>query len=195
MNRTVLIVTLVFALGLLCIGQIHAQRYLPGQKGIQVTSGFVDGFTLDRKDGQAFYGGIGLSTYTQNGDRWVFGAEYMQKSHEYKDILIPVSQLTAEGGYYLNFLSDASKTVFFSVGLSAVAGYETINWGGKLLFDGATVTSEDNFLYGGAVSLEVEVFLTDRFALLVNARERVLGGSSVNLFHTQVGAGVKVFIN
>lgn len=191
MKRITLFLILILAL----IGQAQAQRYLPGQKGIQVTGGFVDGFILEKKDGQAFFGGLALSTYTKNGNRWVFGAEYMQKSHEYKDMLIPVSQITAEGGYYLNFLSDRSKTFFFSVGLSAMAGYETVNWGKELLFDGATITSEDNFLYGGAVSFEIETFLSDRFALLINARERILYGSEINKFHTQVGIGLKVIIN
>ncbi len=195
MYRITFITSLVFLLSFALIGQAHAQRYLPGQKGIQVTGGFVDGFTVEKKDGQAFFGGIALSTYTKNGNRWVFGGEYLQKNHEYRDKFIPLSQITAEGGYYLNFLSDAGKTVFFSVGISAVAGYETINWGKKLLFDGATVTGKDNFLYGGAVSFETEIFLSDRFALLVNARERVLFGSEVNKFHTQIGAGVKIIIN
>ncbi|SHG42606.1 conjugal transfer protein TraO [Dysgonomonas macrotermitis] len=192
MNRIILI-TLVLSLAL--IGQAHAQRYLPGQKGIQVTGGFVNGFTLEKKDGQAFFGGLALSTYTKNGNRWTFGGEYLQKNYAYKDRFVPLSQITAEGGYYLNFLSDASKTLFFSVGVSAVGGYETINRGKELLFDGATITSEDNFLYGGAVSFETEIFLSDRFALLINARERVLFGSQVNKFHTQLGLGVKVFIN
>ncbi|NDV95306.1 conjugal transfer protein [Dysgonomonas sp. 521] len=195
MYRIVLIITLVFSLSLFCMEQAHAQRYLPGQKAIQVTGGFADGFTLEKKDGQAFYGGIALSAYTKNGNRWVFGAEYLQKNYEYKDKFIPLSQITAEGGYYLNFLSDGSKTLFFSVGLSAVGGYETINWGKELLFDGATITSEDNFLYGGAVSFEIETFLSDRFALLFNARERILFGSEVNKFHTQVGIGIKIIIN
>lgn len=188
-------ITLFLILSLALIGQAQAQRYLPGQKGIQVTGGLVDGFTLEKKDGQAFFGGLALSTYTKNGNRWVFGAEYMQKSHEYRDILIPVSQITAEGGYYLKFLSDRSKTVFFSIGASAMAGYETVNWGEELLFDGATIISEDNFLYGGAVSFEIETFLSDRFALLINARERILFGSEINKFHTQVGIGFKVIIN
>ena len=180
---------------LLCIGQAQAQRYLLGQKGIQLTGGAVDGFQFRKADGQAFFGGIALSTYTKNGNRWVIGAEYLQKSHEYKDILIPVSQITAEGGYYLNFLSDPKKTVFFSIGVSAVTGYETVNWGKELLFDGATIESKDNFLYGGAVSFEIETFLSDRFALLLNARERILFGSDINKFHTQVGIGFKVIIN
>lgn len=142
---------LIIILSLALIGQAQAQRYLPSQKGIQITGGCVDGFNLQKKDGQAFFGGIALSTYTQSRNRWVFGAEYLEKSYEYKDKLIPLSQITAEGGYYYNFLSDPSKTVFFSIGISAMTGYETLNWGKELLFDGATITSEDNFLYGGAI--------------------------------------------
>ena len=188
-------ITLFLILSLILIGQAYAQRYLPGQKGIQFTGGLVDGFTLEKKDGQAFFGGLALSTYTKSGNRWVFGAEYMQKSHEYKDILIPMSQITAEGGYYLKFLADPSKIFFFSIGVSAMAGYETVNWGKELLFDGATITTEDNFLYGGAVSFEIETFLSDRFALLINARERVLFGSEINKFHTEIGIGFKVIIN
>ncbi|GAB6122391.1 conjugal transfer protein TraO [Dysgonomonas termitidis] len=193
--RTLYIITLSFILSLALIGQAHGQRYLPGQKGIQFTGGAVDGFQFKKTDGQAFFGGVALSTYTKNGNRWTFGAEYLQKSYEYKDILIPLSQMTIEGGHYLKFLSDPSKTVFFSVGISAMAGYETINWGKELLFDGATITSEDNFLYGGAVNFEIETYLTDRVVLLLNARERVLGGSTVNKFHTQIGLGVKIIIN
>lgn len=188
-------IALILILSLVLIGQAQAQRYLPGQKGVQVTGGFVDGFKLKNQDGQAFFGGIALSTYTKNGNRWVFGAEYLQKRHEYKSILIPVSQIATEGGYYYKFLSDLSKTVFFSVGASAMAGYETINWGKELLFDGATITTEDNFLYGGAVIFEIETYLTDKVVLLLNARERILLGSDINKFHTQVGVGIKFIIN
>lgn len=188
-------IALILIMSLVLIGQAQAQRYLPGQKGVQVTGGFVNGFKLKNQDGQAFFGGIALSTYTKNGNRWVFGAEYLQKRHEYKNSLIPVSQITAEDGYYYKFLSDPSKTVFFSIGASAMAGYETINWGKELLFDGATITTEDNFLYGGAVSFEIETYLTDKLVLLLNARERILLGSYINKFHTQVGVGIKFMIN
>lgn len=195
MYRVLLIISLVFALSLFITEQTYAQRYLPGQKGIQITGGCVDGFKLKNEDEQAFFGGITLSSYTKNGNRWVFSAEYLQKKHAYKNILIPASQITAEGGYYYKFLSDPSKTVFFSIGASAMAGYETINWGKKLLFDGATISSKDNFLYGGAVSFEIETYLSDRLVFLINARQRILLGSDISKFHTQVGVGIKVIIN
>lgn len=193
--RVLIIIGLTFALSLFVAEQASAQRYLPGQKGIQITGGCVDGFTLKNEDGQAFFTGIALSAYTKSGNRWVFGAQYQQKKHGYKDILIPASQITAEGGYYYKFLSDPSKTVFVSVGASAMAGYETINWGKELLFDGASISTKDNFLYGGAVSFEIETFLTDRLVLLVNVRERILLGSDINKFHTQIGIGIKIIIN
>ena len=133
----------------LCLpfNQAHAQRYLPGMKGLQVTA------------------------------------------------QIPVEQFTAEGGYYLKFLSDRRKTFFLSLGLSALAGYETSNRGDKLLPDGATLLNKDCFIYGGALTLELEAYLTDRIALLVNARERMLFGSDIGKFHTQVGMGLKFIID
>jgi hypothetical protein len=188
-------VAFVFILCLVLTGQAYAQRYLPGQKGLQFTMSAVDGFNLEKGDKQAFAGGIALSTYTKSGNRWVFGGEYLQKSYLYKTELIPTAQFTLEGGYYYKFLSNPNKIFFFSVGASAMAGYETVNWGESLLFDGSTITSDNNFLYGGAVSFEVETYLSDRIVLLLNVRERILGGSSINLFHTEIGAGIKFILN
>ena len=169
----------------------YTQRYLRGQQGIQLTIGTVNGISPQR----AFCGGIAVSTYTQKGSRWIFGAEFLQKQLNYKQIQIPVAQITSEGGYYYSFLSDPSKTLLLSIGASGLAGYETINWGNNLLFDGATLHNKDAFIYGGALTLELETFITDRIILLVNARERILWGSSVGKFSTQLGTGIKIIIN
>ena len=73
-------------------------------------------------------------------------------------------------------------------------GYETSNWGDKLLYDGATLTSKDAFIYGGAITFEIETYLSDNVVFLLNARERILWGSSIGLFHTQIGAGLKFIL-
>ena len=180
----------IVALLALC-GQANAQRYLPGMRGLELRGGFADGVQKPVN----YYLGVGLSTYTKNGNRWVFGAEYLSKQYEYKNIQIPKAQFTAEGGYYLKFLSDPSKTFFLSIGGSALAGYETSRWGDKLLPDGATLQNKDAFIYGGAITLELETYLSDKVVLLLNARERVLWGSSIGHFHTQFGVGLKFIIN
>lgn len=173
-----------------------AQRCLPGMQGIRITGGMVDGFhsATDRNELGCHFG-LSLDTYTKNCNRWVFGAEYLQKYHPYKNIRIPTSQFTAEGGYYYTFLSDPNKTFLLSLGGSALAGYETNNWGEKLLFDGSTLQSEDAFLYGGAISIELESYVSNRIVLLLNARERCLWGTQTGRFHFEFGAGIKFLID
>ena len=53
----------------------------------------------------------------------------------------------------------------------------------------------DAFVYGGAITLELEAYVTDRIVLLAAIRERVLWGSSLDLFTTQFGLGVKFIIH
>ena len=132
----------IISLFVLCLtfNQAHAQRCLPGMKGLQVTGGMADGVHWNSKSDFAYYFGAAMSTYTKNGNRWVVGGEYLEKHYPYKDLQIPVSQFTGEGGYYLNFLSDRKKTFFLSLGLSALAGYETSNWGDTLTPKGSSIT-------------------------------------------------------
>jgi hypothetical protein len=194
MKRIAFIIS-IFALCLNAF-QAQAQRYLPGQKGIQVTAGMVNGLRLDEKyEHFGAHAGLAFSTYTKNGNRWVFGSEFLGKCHRYKSWCCPSMQFTGEGGYYLNFFSDGSKTVFFSAGLSALAGYETIRRNKSPLPDGATINNKDAFLYGGAITLETEVFVTDWLVFLANIRQRALAGTSIDVFNTQFGLGVKFIIN
>lgn len=172
-------------------GQADAQRCLPKMRGIELRGGMADGFYSHKSRNDAgYYVGAALSTYTKGGDKWVFGGEYLQRYTPYKGTRIPTAQFTAEGGFYYNFLSDARKIFFLYLGGSALAGYETVNWGDKVLFDGSRLANKDAFIYGGAVSLELEAYLADRIALLLNVRERCLWGGSTGRFHTQFGVGI-----
>ena len=185
---------LTFAVLALTMGQATAQRVLPKMQGIAIGGGLVDGKS------DSFYGGMTLDTYTKGGDKWVFGAEYLQRNHkyeygEYGRQTIPVAQFTAEGGYYKQVLSDASKSFFVYVGASALAGYETVNWNDKMLDDGSRLTGRDGIVYGCAATLNVEWYLSDKVVLTGNVRERFLWGNVSNLNHTQYGIGLKFIIN
>ena len=175
-------------------GQAHAQRCLPKMQGIEVRANMADGFNLGGNDG-GYSLSAALSTYTKGGNKWVFGGEYLLKNQPYKEKKIPVAQFTAEGGYYLKVLSDARKMLFVYAGASALAGYEMVNWGDKVLHDGAMLHDKDAFIYGGALTIDVEFYVADRIALLANLRERCLWGNSTGHFHTQFGVGVKFIIN
>ena len=131
-------IAIIIASLALFTGQAHAQRCLPKMQGIEVRADMADGFNLGGKDGGYSFGAA-LSTYTKKGNKWVFGGEYLLKNNPYKDTKIPVAQFTAEGGYYFKILSDARKIVFVYAGASALAGYEAVNWGKKVLHDGSTL--------------------------------------------------------
>jgi hypothetical protein len=191
MRKALFFLTALFVLA----GQANAQRRLPKMKGIQLTAGMADGFyDQTNRNKTGYYFGTALSSYTKGGDKWVFGGEFLLKYYPYKSIGIPIAQYTAEGGYYWNFISDAGKTFILSVGGSALAGYESVNRGEKLLFDGSTLTNDNAFIYGGAATLDLECYFTNSIVLLLNARERCLWGGSTGHFHTQFGAGIKFIL-
>ena len=178
---------LAMLLSVLFMGRAEAQRCLPKMRGIELKAGLneADGYVL----------GAALSSYAKGGNKWVYGVEYLQTNHPYRNTTIPAAQFTAEGGFYYNFLSDAKKVVFFYAGASALAGYETVNWGEKTLYDGARLNNRNAFVYGCAATLEMELYLADFIALTASLRERFLWGGSMGVCHTEYGIGVKFIIN
>ena len=183
-------IVLIMSVLCLCCMESRAQRRLPGQQGIQLLAGLSDGYGFGKDKNISFYTSAILSRYTKNSHKWLYGLEYWEKRYCYKCRRIPTSQITLEGGYYYNFLSDRGKNVFFSVGLSVLAGYETTNWGKKVFPDGARLKNKDKFIAGAGITLEIETFITDYLVFLINARERVLN-SDVGQFHSQFGIGLK----
>ena len=168
----------------------QAQRRLHGQQGLQATIGKVDGLTKN-----SLHAGVALSQFTKNSHQWTFGVEYLHKKLPYIAQWVPIEQFTGEAGYYRTFLSDRSKTFFFTAGISGLAGYELVNRDKPLLYDGSTLISRSKFLFGGAFSFEIETHITDGIILLTGFRQRVLPSSSVNKFHCQLSAGIKFIIN
>ena len=75
-------------------GRAHAQRYLPGMKGVELRGGFANG----SKSPLNHYAGFAVSGYTKRADRWGIGAEYLMKNYGYRNVNVPCAQFTAEGG-------------------------------------------------------------------------------------------------
>ena len=186
----------IMAMLVLTAGQAFAQRCLPQMKGIEVKVGMADGVYNGKKSCKAgYYAGLGLSSYTKGGDKWTYGAEYLQVNQPYRNTSVPIAQMTGELGYSYNFLSDNSKTVLFYIGGTALAGYESVNWGKRTMSDGATLQNKGAFIYGGAVALETEIYLSDAIALTASVKKRLVWGNSTGHFHTQFGIGMKFIIN
>lgn len=194
MKRSALLLSLA-----LCLASAHgvyAQRTLPGMRSVEVRAGMADGwYSPSGRSTTGYWFGAAISRYAKNASKWVFGAEYLCRYYQYKTWCIPSAQFTGEGGYYRKLLADGSRTFFLYLGGSALAGYETVNWGEKRLPDGATLLNRDRFLYGGAITLEAEAYLTDRVAISLSGRGRGLWGTTTGHFHTQFGVGLKFIID
>ena len=60
------------ALCMVFTGYARAQRCLPGMRGIQVTSGMVDGvYSSSTKSETGYYFGATMATYAKNCYKWL----------------------------------------------------------------------------------------------------------------------------
>lgn len=179
-------IIILFVLLLANIPVTQAQRYLPRMGGVTLNAGLTEKL--------GFYAEAGYSTYTRRKNRWNFAVNYLQNSDRYATGKLPLTQVTGEGGFYLRAVQGPRRTFFLSFGLSGIAGYEWVNWGRYRLPDGGVIADRNRFVFGGALGLEMEYYLNDRYVLLLRVREKCLGNSDVGWWHTEAGLGLKMMI-
>ena len=176
-------------------GRAMAQRNLPGMSAVEIKADMVDGFYTGKSRDCGYSLGVSYSIFKGKQNTWSFEGEYLQTYKPYGEKgRIPVAQFTAEAGYNLHLVSDYSQTFHLYGGLSALCGYETVNWGKHVLSDGSTIHNGDAFIYGGALNLQADFYLSDNIALTANVKERFVWGNSTGHFHTQYGVGIKFII-
>jgi len=142
-----------------------------------------------------YFTSLAFTRTNRNRTYWLYGLDYQIKEYTYENKAIPKAQFTGELGYFIPVLSDKGRNVCFRIGLSALGGFETVNWGTSLLHNGAAVTNGDSFIYGGGLTAAFDVYLTDRIVFLLQVKERALFGTDAGNFHTQIGLGIRFIIN
>lgn len=165
----------------------QAQRMLPKQKGVEISTGVI----ADGNFGTDYYINATMTINGKNGNYQLLAMEYSRKEHDYKHIQIPSETFTAELGYSFLLISDSGKNSSLNIGIIGVAGYESINRGKELLFDGAKLLTEDNFIYGAGGRLTIETYLCDRIILLLQTRTKVLWGTDLQQIRTSTGLGLR----
>ena len=169
----------------------HAQRLIPGQRGLEVVGSvpLIKGEKLFAKDN--FGVGVSLTRYLKCENYTFVLAEYEQQNMPYRDYGVKLKDALLHLGYMHPILSDNGKNVFLYAGISALGGYEELNEDKKLLPDGATLLDRSRFVYGGAVHGSVEVFFTDRLLFLVKTQGRLLFGTDAHRFRPALSAGFR----
>ena len=169
----------------------HAQRLIPKQKGIEVMGSvpLVKGEKFFAKDN--FGVSVSLTRYLKRENYSFVRVEYEQQNMPYRDYGIKLKDALLQVGYMHPVLSDRGKNVFLYGGISVLGGYEEINEDQKLLPDGATLLDRSRFVYGGAVHLSIECFLSDNVLLLFKGQGRILFGTDVHRFRPALSAGLR----
>ena len=176
-------------------GRAMAQRCLPGMSAVEVHADMVNGFYTGDSRNCGYDFGVFYSIFKGNANTWSFGGEFLQTYRPYGEKgRIPVAQFTGEVGYNLHIVSDYSQTFHLYGGVSALGGYETVNWSKHILSDGSTIKNGDAFIYGGALTLSADFYLSDRLALGAHIKERFVFGNDTGHFLTQFGVHVKLTI-
>src|SRR5690606_7396118 len=141
----------------------QAQRMLPKQKGLVISTGILS----KDKIGNDYYINIGMTVNGKNGNYQLWELEYTHQYHKYKSIRIPQETYTAEGGYSFFLLGDAQKNITLNAVIKGVVGYESINRGEAMLYDGAKKLSENNFDYGAGGHITCETYFANTFVLIM----------------------------
>ena len=170
---------------------VQAQRLVPSQKGLEVSASvpIVKGKSLFKQDDFGLT--LSLSHYLKHGKYTFVSAGYEQQALSYRSYQVPLRDYLVQMGYAYPLLSDKGKNVFFYLGTSAVAGYEDINKGEKLLPDGAKLLDGSRWVYGAGLHTSVELFLTDRIIVCGKAQLRYLFNSDVLRLRPTLSLGLR----
>lgn len=170
---------------------VQAQRLVPSQKGLEVSASvpIVKGKSLFKQDDFGLT--LSLFHYLKRGKYTFVSAGYEQQALSYRSYQVPLRDYLVQMGYAHPLLSDKGKNVFFYLGTSAVAGYEYINKGEKLLPDGAKLLDGSRWVYGAGLHTSVELFLTDRIIVGGKAQLRYLFNSDVHRLRPTLSLGLR----
>ncbi|MBD3905381.1 conjugal transfer protein TraO [Chryseobacterium sp. C-2] len=165
---------------------VSAQRMLPKQKGIEVNVGLLNNNISDN-----YFINAGLIKHSKKGNYVIYSLEYSKNSIPYKTIDIPVENYTAEIGYSFNVIADRRKSLMFNVSFSALGGYEDVNKGEQLLYDGAKLLNKSSMIYGGSGKLSIEMYLSDRIVLIASGKTKWLWNTSLEKIRPSAGLGIR----
>ncbi|MFH6965226.1 conjugal transfer protein TraO [Flavobacterium plurextorum] len=166
---------------------LQAQRMLPKQKGLEINTGTLFSDSPVRNS----YLNIGLIINGRNGNYQLWSLEYTHQYSEYKELRIPEETYSIETGYSFCLLGDRNKTISLNTAIIGLIGYETINRGNDVLYDGAKILNKESFIYGAGGKLSLETYLSDHFVFLVHARAKVLWGTSLEQLRSSAGLGLR----
>lgn len=183
MNRIFLAIVIIVIL----VTRTFAQQMIPGQKGFELTYSVFP----ESPEKQNYALGAGLISYARNGNYFFGLAEYSRKYYEYKEYDVPLDTFLFNGGYSFYVWGDSMRNVNFNLSVSALIGYEHVNRGQSIVYDGSILNNTENFVYGAAAKLSLESYLTEHLVFIVNGQLRFLQNGKLGVLQFLFGCGLR----
>lgn len=164
-----------------------AQQMIPGQTSVEISYSV---FPKSPKK-QNYIVSMGFVSYVKNGNYFFGLAEYSRENYKYTNYAIPIDTFLLGGGYSFYVWGDFMRNVNLNLGIGALVGYEQVNGGNELIYDGSMLSSADQLIYGVGGKLSLESYLTEHWVFLVNGQLRFLKNSQMAQFHPLLGFGIR----
>lgn len=178
---------LLIAVLLVPFSEMKAQRLIPGQVGIEIQAGILQAeFPV-----QDYYINVGLVTYRKNGNYLSTNLQYNVQCPEYKNELISHETYLFEAGYVFFLFGNSTRSLNLNAGIQGVLGFELINKGEKILYDGAVLERTEDFLYGAGTKLSLEKFLSNHIMVLLQAKMNAVWGTTMGTIRPSLGLGIR----
>lgn len=180
-----LLITMLFMLTM--NAALHAQQMIPKQIGLELSYSVFPGSPQKLN----YVLATGLVSYQKNGN-YLFGlVEYNRKYNEYRDYDIPIDTFLLNAGYSFYLGGDLMRNVNLTLSVSGLAGYEQVNKGKAILYDGSQLDSAERFVYGAGSKLSLESYLTEHLVFSVNGQLRFLQNTHLGVLPFLFGCGLR----
>ncbi|MBU2976034.1 conjugal transfer protein TraO [Zobellia sp. B3R18] len=110
-------------------------------------------------------------------------------------VRIPYMSVTASYSYFITVYSRNRKMQSLSLGGGALAGYESVNNGNLQLSNIVSVDGESKFIYGGVVTADLDIILTEHLSLLIKTSEFYHVNSDFGNLTNYSGLGIRYYFN
>jgi hypothetical protein len=150
---------------------VNAQRHVQGISAIDVQGGI---------SGKGIYFGLGYTKFLGEKTYGKLNANYEMATigrTDYKQYFINITPAYS--------LANINESVYFNVLGGLSAGLETAK-------SAETNLDLSKFIYGGLVGAEIEIYFSDKVALLLNGSQHIMFGSKVGNTRYYGGGGFRI---
>lgn len=167
---------------LLPFEKVHAQNYA---SSLEISGGIVE-------DGYGLNAGY---NYYLNRTKYIQGAVYLSFAEDNQQgFTVPYNIFTLNIGYFNNVIEALNRKFTMALGAGAVVGYEIVNNGQQELPTGALVINTSEFIYGGFVGAELDVYLSESFSIIGKVNQYYHPTSDLGQFAFFGGVGMRYIL-